>query len=136
MTPNQAATPRPPIDMIDTEAEKLADLALGAEERAPQVSALLLDEIERATLHSAETIPPEVVTMGSRVEFVDEGSGREHSVELVYPQDADISAGRISILTQVGAGLIGLRAGQSILWPGRDGQERRLVIVRVARSAA
>ncbi|HVJ00714.1 MAG TPA: nucleoside diphosphate kinase regulator [Sphingomonas sp.] len=133
MKPTTAATPRPPIDMIDTEAEKLANLALGAEDRSPDVSALLLDEIERATLHSAETIPPEVVTMGSRVEFVDEGSGREHSVELVYPHDADISAGRISILTPVGAGLIGMRAGESILWPGRDGHERRLVIVGVTR---
>jgi regulator of nucleoside diphosphate kinase len=135
MKPTEAAAARPPIDMIDTEAEKLADLALLFEERTPEVSALLLDEIDRATLHGAGSIGKDVVTMGSRVEFVDEGSGRGHIVELVYPQDADIAAGRISVLTQVGAGLIGLRAGQSIFWPGRDGQERRLVIVRVSREA-
>jgi regulator of nucleoside diphosphate kinase len=50
-----------------------------------------------------------------------QASGADRTVELVYPRDADISAGRVSILTPVGAGVIGLRTGQSILWPDRDG---------------
>jgi regulator of nucleoside diphosphate kinase len=50
---------------------------------------------------------------------------------LVYPAEADIEAGRISILTPVGAGLIGLAEGASILWPDRDGHERRLRIIAV-----
>ncbi len=31
--------------------------------------------------------------------------------------------------------LIGMREGQSILWPDRDGQQRRLSIVKVRRAA-
>jgi regulator of nucleoside diphosphate kinase len=54
-------------------------------------------------------------------------------VQLVYPAEADIEAGRISILTPIGAGLIGLREGQSILWPDREGRERRLTVVRVTQ---
>ncbi|WP_326524179.1 nucleoside diphosphate kinase regulator [Sphingomonas sp.] len=111
---------RPPIRMIDAEAETLADLALSVERRMPAVSALLLREAERARLHSASNIPDDVVTMGSMVEFLDDTTGQPRTVTLVYPADADISAGRISILTPVGAALIGLRAGQSILWPDRS----------------
>lgn len=126
---------RPAIHMIDSEAETLADLAVAAEERLPEVSALLLEEIERATLHKARRIPPDVVTMRSHVIFVDEASGTSRTVQLVYPGEADIDAGRVSILTLVGAGLIGLREGQSILWPGRDGHRRMLTITGVERAA-
>ncbi len=129
----RSAPKRPPIHMIDTEADTLTDLALARQERSPEVSALLLEEINRAKIHPANKIPLDVVTMHSRVEFVDEASGASRTVELVYPADADIDAGRISIMTPVGAGLIGLREGQSILWPDRDGQQRRLSIVKVER---
>src|SRR3546814_7210573 len=60
---------------------------------------------------------------------------REYSYELGYPKDADIAAYRISVLTLVGAGLIGLREGQSILWPDRDGRERKLSILKVQQPA-
>ena len=130
------AAARPPIDMIDTEAEALARRALEIRERLPQVSEMRLGEIERATLHEAANIPPDVVTMNATVDFIDEANGTERTVRLVYPKGADISQGRISILTPVGAGLIGLRQGQSIVWPDRDGHERRLTIVRVAQAAS
>jgi regulator of nucleoside diphosphate kinase len=73
--------------------------------------------------------------MMSRVRFVDEATGASHEVQLVYPGDADTGMNRISILTPVGAGLIGLRKGQSIDWPNRSGQLRRLQIVDVVRGA-
>lgn len=134
MTYSNAAD-RPPVHMIDIEAERIADLAVGIAERLPQVSALLLEETGRATVYSAIDIPPDVVVMHAIVEFSDEASGQSRIVQLVYPRDADIDAGRISILTPVGAGLIGLREGQSIFWPDRDGNERRLSIVKVSRPA-
>jgi regulator of nucleoside diphosphate kinase len=134
MTEIKAASARPPIHMIEDEAELLADLALSAKRRLPQVSELLLRETSRARVHSAATIPSDVVTMGSFVEFIDEGSGANRTVQLVYPPEADISHGRISILTPVGAGLIGLRQGQSILWPDREGHRRTLVIKRVTQN--
>ena len=134
MTTSKAVR-RPPIHMINDEADALADLALGVESRMPEVSRLLLDEIGRAHIHAPGRIAPDVITMHSIVDFIDEGSGAERTIELVYPREADISAGRISILTPVGAGLIGLRTGQSILWPDRDGHERKLTIVNVRKKA-
>lgn len=130
------AAKRPPIHMIDTEADTLTSLAIGVEERLPQVSELLLGEIARATIHPAARIPADVVTMHATVEFIDEASGATRTVQLVYPKHADIAAGRVSILTPVGAGLIGLREGQSILWPDRDGHRRTLTIVKVTQAEA
>jgi regulator of nucleoside diphosphate kinase len=55
-------------------------------------------------------------------------------VRLVLPAEADLDAGRISILTPVGAGLIGMRAGDEIDWPCPDGRPRILKIVDVRQS--
>ncbi len=126
---------RPPVHLIDVEAESLTNLALSIADSAPQVSDLLLTEIERAQTHSADHIPADVVTMNAFVEFIDEASGADRTVQIVYPAQADIAAGRISILTPVGAGLIGLREGQSIVWPDREGRERKLSIVKVSQPA-
>ncbi len=123
----------PSVNLIDSEAESLTNLALGAANSMPQVSELLLDEIARAQTHRVERIPPDVVTMHSSVEFIDEASGIERTVQIVYPAQADIGAGQISILTPIAAGLIGLREGQSISWPDREGRKRRLTIVKVTQ---
>ena len=52
-------------------------------------------------------------------------------MQVVLPGEADIAEGRISILSLVGAGLIGLSQGQSIDWPTQDGRLRRLTVLRV-----
>ena len=57
------------------------------------------------------------------------GGGRE--VTLVYPDQADIDQGRISILTPIGTALLGLRAGQSIAWRTRDGRKDVLTVEEV-----
>ena len=121
---------RPPIHLIDTEAETLANLALAA---GPdhEAAAMLIAEIERAETHTADALPAGVVTMGAAAVFVDEGTGARRGITLVYPGEADIAAGRISILTLVGAGLIGLSEGQTIRWPDRSGRERLLRIESV-----
>lgn len=135
MSATKSAQSRPKIHMIEEEANQLSDLALSVEGRLPQVCELLVRETSRARIYDRQSIPADVVTMGSTVEFVDEGTGAKRTVELVYPPYADISVGRVSILTPVGAGLIGLREGQTILWPDREGHKRSLVIVSVRQAA-
>ena len=78
-------------------------------------------------------LPADVVTMKSEVVFVDEDTGEEHRVHLVYPCDADIESNRLSVLTPVGAALIGLRRGDRIDWPNRLGASRRLRLVDVVQ---
>ena len=127
------ATRRPPIHMIDSEAESLGDLAIGNAHRFPEACELLLGEIERARLHSAAKMPAGIVTMMSTVEFAEDASDEAHTLQLVYPGQADIAAGRLSVLTPVGAGLIGLAEGQSIVWPTRSNGERVLTIRKVTQ---
>jgi regulator of nucleoside diphosphate kinase len=122
---------RPPIHLLAAESDMVASLALQAEHRFPVVAAMLLEEIERAELHEAETLPETAITIGSQVDFVDERSSQLRSVELVMPASANIAEGRISILTPMGAALYGLTAGQSIDWPDLDGHGRRIRILRV-----
>jgi regulator of nucleoside diphosphate kinase len=122
---------RPRVRLLDTEADLLAQLALQAESRMPAVAAMLLDEVDRADIYGPDDLPADVVTLGSEVEFLDEGSGQRRRVTIVLPAHADIEARRISILTPAGAGLIGLSAGESIDWPDVAGRVHRLQILSV-----
>lgn len=123
---------RPAIHLDAAECDALFDLALHAEHKHPQAATMLMDELVRAQLHEPGQLPEQTVVMNARIAFVDEGTGTERTIQLVYPSDADIAEGRVSILTPIGAGLIGMGVGSSILWPDRDGRNRVLRIVRVA----
>lgn len=125
------ANNRPTIHLTAGECDALSELALRAEHRHPYSSAMLLAELDRAELCEPGELPEKTVAMNSRIDFIDEGTGARRIVQLVYPRDADIAAGRVSILTPVGAGLIGMTAGSSIRWPDRDGRDRVLRIVSV-----
>lgn len=67
--------------------------------------------LARAAVIHARSIPKDVVTMNSRIVCVDERTGVEREVQLVYPQDSRAGKSRISVLTPVGAGLLGLSIG-------------------------
>ena len=121
------------IYLTASECDALWELALSAGHKHPQATAMLMAELDRAELCDLGDLPAQTVVMNSQIEFVDETSGVLRTVQLVYPGDADIAEGRISILTPIGAGLIGMRAGYSIRWPDRDGREKLLRIVSVTR---
>ena len=87
-------------------------------------------ELLRAHVVPRDKIPPDVVTMNSRVVFENE-SGERREVTLVYPGSADIDAGRISVLVPVGTALLGMRVGQSIDWEGPGGAKQRYRITAV-----
>ena len=135
MTPASAAAGRPPILLAECEADALTALALAAAARAPLASRMLLEEIDRAQCVSRAELPADVVTMNARVTFRDQADGETYEAALVYPGEADADAGRLSILTPVGAGLIGLRCGQFIDWPNLAGRHRRLEVLAVVQPA-
>lgn len=88
-------------------------------------------ELVRATVMPREKIPQDVVTMNSRVIFENETTGERREVSLVYPENADIDAGKISVLVPIGTALLGLRTGESIDWDLPDGKKQRYHIVSV-----
>jgi regulator of nucleoside diphosphate kinase len=91
----------------------------------------LESELERADIVDPREVPPDVVTMNSRVVFDDATTGKRTEVTIVFPQDADLERGRISVLAPVGTALLGLAEGDSIVWPFPDGSSRCLRVVQV-----
>jgi regulator of nucleoside diphosphate kinase len=114
------------------ELERLAATAMrGA---APELGERLMQEVARATVLPSDEMPPDVINIGSEVTFRDEATGRVQRVTVVLPRDADIARARVSVLTPIGAALIGLKAGASIGWDTREGEPRRLTVLEVARA--
>lgn len=109
----------------------LLDLAMaGGSRSAGDDADGLLSELERARVVDDDALPADTVRMGSTVRYRTNG-GAEREVVLVYPKDADIGAGRISVLTPVGTALLGLRPQQSITWATRDGRKQVLTVLTV-----
>ena len=119
------------ITLDAAQADQLEAVASGALRRSPALAERLLSEIARARVVDTARLPRDVVALGNEVTYRDETTGREQTVVLVLPQHADIAKGRASILTPIGIALIGLREGSSFSWETRDGQTRRLTVVRV-----
>ncbi|GLI23138.1 regulator of nucleoside diphosphate kinase [Xanthobacter flavus] len=114
--------------------ERLTGLATAALDRIPDVAEELLSELERARLVSPDRTPANSVQMGATVTYRSADSTR--TVRLVYPEDADIADGKVSVMTPIGAALIGLSENQSISWTARDGRRHELEIVAVAPAPA
>lgn len=120
----------PDIMLSTTDHRRLSQLAYAGLDEASTVADDLLYELDRASVVPPEQLPPDVVRMGSRVRFrTDEGDQRE--VTLVFPSEADIAESRVSVMTPIGAALVGLRKGQSITWLSRDGRKHVLTALAV-----
>lgn len=121
----------PPIVLTRTDCEKLTRIANAAAQTFPRTADFLAREVERAqVVEDVETLPDRV-KMGSQVTFRDEATGQERMVTLVYPPEADVSEGKISVLTPVGAALIGLSVGQAIEWQTPQSGTRSLTVLAV-----
>ncbi len=106
-------------------------LGSGNPSRDRAARAALEEELGRAVVVESAEIPPDVVTMNSRVRFEDVDSGERLEMTLVYPGNASVDQGRISVLAPVGSALLGLSVGQSIRWPLPGGRTRHLRVVGV-----
>lgn len=123
----------PAIKISNAEEARLSAMAAAATERVPEVATVLLRELERAEVLPDNLMPADVVRIGSTAE-VEIDDGRRLTVTLVLPAEADINAGRISVLTPVGAAILGLSPGQSMKWSGNDGREHMLAVTSVVNS--
>lgn len=85
-------------------------------------------ELERAIVVAPQQVAPDVVTMNSRVKLHLDDDKLE--ADLVYPDAADPRSGKLSVLSDIGAGILGFRAGDSIDWTIAD-RTRRIVIDRI-----
>lgn len=112
------------MDRLETLLESLPEGEFPGEDA-------LRAELDRAAIVEPGEVPPDVVTMNSTVRFSMVDSKEDFSLTLVYPRDADGSAGKLSILAPVGGALLGLAVGNVIEWPRPGGGAMQLTIAEV-----
>ena len=125
---------RPPIAIDANHFARLFALSSMTSEPMTEVCEYLREELDRAHVLPAEKLRPDIVSLGSQVEFRDEQTGKVQEIILVYPLDADIACRRVSVLTPVGAALLGLSVNQTISFHTRSGERRELTVLRVSRA--
>ena len=130
----KAQDEEPPIILSEDDHHRLSHLVREAVHRYPVDDVELLQrELCRADIVPPEWLPANVIAMNSYVEFRDDGTGKTRRVQLVYPNRADITNDRVSVLSLVGTALIGLMEGESLRWEARDKSSRRLTVLRVSK---
>src|SRR5690606_30423129 len=103
-----------PTELIISKLDYANLLALIEKTDNASAANALDEEISRANVVELKNLPVNTVTMNSLVTFSDVDSAEEKTVQLVYPQDADINQAKISVLSPVGSALIGLSLGGTI----------------------
>tara|TARA_R110002049_G_scaffold19359_11_gene72796 strand:+ start:2455 stop:2889 length:435 start_codon:yes stop_codon:yes gene_type:complete len=125
-------SPRAPKIVINADdLARIEALAEGAMDRNPELADRLLDEIGRARIVKPARMPSNVVAIGSTVTYRDETTGVERTVTLTYPEDANITRQRVSLVTPIGVALLGLAEGAGFHWNTRTDQRRTLTVIRV-----
>lgn len=118
------------IQITEYDRERLLRLlheARSTQYRGSEYLDQLRSELERATVVAPQDVPGDVITMNSTVCLVDAETGEEETYTLVFPEDADLSQGKISILAPIGTGMFGYRVGDIFEWEVPAGKRRLLV---------
>ena len=122
------------VGVIVTEADfdRLKHLLESPRYRAthPMLLATLKKELDHGTVVEPGDVPKGVVTMHSRVRVRDVRAGESETYTLVYPDEADIIAGKLSVLAPLGIALRGARVGQVVEFHAPAGP-RRLKVEKV-----
>lgn len=128
MTATNPTAPTLYLTELDvTRLERIASRP-GAGPMADMLDALLA----RAAIVAPQDIPTDVVTMNSRLVCALQGDATPRLWTLVYPDEADFDAGRLSVLSPVGQALLGARAGQTVGYRLPDGREQQVTISEIA----
>ena len=85
---------------------------------------MLEEELDRARVVSPSQVPEDAVTMNSKVRVKDMDTGNDATYTLVFPRDADIAQGKISVLAPIGTAILGYRVGDVIDWRVPGGRRR------------
>jgi len=118
-----------PITIVESDYDRLAELVEITRAALPEISLYMQEELDRAKI--VTEADPASVQMGSSVRFIDHGSGKMHNIRLVYPVDASLADGRLSVLTPVGSALLGQQADSTAQCRSAAGHVRPLTVVSV-----
>jgi regulator of nucleoside diphosphate kinase len=122
---------KPAITLSSLDVERIEALLDQPAQRDTALAQHLFDELARAEVLAPQAMPPGVVTMNSTVRFEIDAPREQFCLTLAYPRDMPRLDNGISILTPVGAALLGLSVGDSIAWPRPDGQLQQVRLLEV-----
>ena len=120
---------RPDIFLSAQDHETLSRLV--GDMPAEGVAGLLQGELERAVICEPGDRPKGAAPLHRWLHYVDGRASEPRRIQIVLPHEADIDAGKVSVLSHVGAGLIGLVEGHTIAWTDPSGAERSLTPVLI-----
>ena len=95
----------------------------------------LEDELARAEVVEPQQVPPNVVSMNSKVLITMAPSKTATEISLVYPHDFKGEKGQVNVIAPIGAAILGLSEGQTIEWPQADGQMMTVHIDKILYQA-
>ena len=84
----------------------------------------LAKELEKAKVVAPKDVPKNVVTMNSKVVLRDMETSEEMTYILVFPRNANLSAGAISVFAPIGTAILGYAKGDIVEWDVPDGVRR------------
>lgn len=121
----------PAITLSSLDYDRISELLERLPKPWSREATVLATELERAELVEPTQMPPNRVTMNSRVRFRLLDSNEEHELTLSYPRDCGNDSRRVSVLAPIGSALLGLAVGQQIDWPLANGRTTRLEILAI-----
>ena len=123
----------PPITISRHDLLRLRRLLANPTVRGTDAADALDDELERAAVVDPDALPPDVVSMNSRVRLQERRSARELELTLVFPGVDPGATGQdcVSVLAPVGSALLGLAVGQDIEWPLPGGRVAELRVLEI-----
>ena len=124
----------PQIIVSTADYERLTDLATASLERLPDVAQASSGGNGARARGRGLRVPANVVRIGSTVTFKSD-DGNTRTLTLVYPADESLDEHRISVITPVGAALIGLAEGRRSAGPRATEHHHELTVLKVADQA-
>ncbi|MBS9434896.1 MULTISPECIES: nucleoside diphosphate kinase regulator [Photorhabdus] len=122
---------KPAIIINELDAERLDSLLEQPAFADTSIADALNEELDRAEIVPPAEIPSDVVTMNSRVRFLDLTSNEERVRTLVYPASLQDSSDQLSVMAPLGAAILGLRIGDEISWALPNGEETRVKVLEL-----
>lgn len=116
---------QPSIFITTKDAAKLRKLireAFHSDYRGSDYLKQLAEEMEKASVVNPDQIPADVITLNSTARLVDQETNEEMVYTLVFPEDADISQGKISVLAPIGTAMLGYKTGDTFEWDTPGGK--------------
>ncbi|WHZ15276.1 MAG: Regulator of nucleoside diphosphate kinase [Nitrospira sp.] len=107
-----------------TRLKELLDAGISVAAGDRHLLETLQGELDRAHIVEPSAVPPDVVTMNSRVRLIDVETKEEQVYTIVFPSEAKLEERKISILAPIGTALLGYRVGDTVEWPVPGGIRR------------